>query len=628
MKTFNYNQIARRVSSSLLLGTITVGQILPVAPIANFALEQTASAQTTTGTSANGSAQAQKAINMVNYCWNNFYVKRPQVYSMGFQDKQTEQLNSLINGLRVVSTSFYYGHCGVSGQGQGEEFARAARSRIEFLFDKYASSPLYKAAFKVYRNETVAKQMVTLWRQAVSVNAFVPAFVTNDTSKVSIARAEKAYPLILNLGKANLQLQAQVYKANLKFYEKYANENGLNNLYYAGEALYRDYNARNHTFLFLPTENIGGAGSFPNPSIQFEASPIDFMPVVNNNYQNGYKARLTRDLKNHKYKTIVPDLFEQVNKSILYLQQVKGLDRLNSFNYLMAELGLDLLLGVTDVPMSKTRSYLSAIPDTELRSAAKKTSNPKRANALVDDIKKTGRTSSRSSGSVADDAKKPNRNNSSADDARRSSLECVAYNPDTDKAEFSLALAQSVNKSKSLIAKVLEESGAKVVSDAPIGGSEFAPEFSGQLEFVAYSSCLGEVRRGDRFKDTPKNHDFTGSYRDIQGNPVWDYNKNRWFNHAEEMKGYYNGVRKDIRAIDNEFKNNSSLTAAEKDWLKNRKRFLQKISDRIYREVGSVERIDSAAKYIQSLNDELVKSGVTDYNTARKMLIRSNRLRK
>jgi hypothetical protein len=151
----------------------------------------------------------------------------------------------------------------------------------------------------------------------------------------------------------------------------------------------------------LPTENIGGGGEFFLPSSDFLSSGFrSYFPD-----QTREEVRVA--VNKYRYRTVIPKLADKAAETILYMEQVRGLDRLHSIIYLMAELGLDLLLGITDVPTTNVRKVLATIPETELLSAARKTGNPAKAAQLVDDIKRGGsgsRTSKKTgSGSIADD---------------------------------------------------------------------------------------------------------------------------------------------------------------------------------------------------------------------------------
>ena len=161
--------------------------------------------------------------------------------------------------------------------------------------------------------------------------------------------------------------------------------------------------------------------------------------------------------------------------------------------------------------------------------------------------------------------------------------------------------------------------GEVLVADAGLGSGFEVASFS--------DNCIKKVISEKRFQESFKDGDFTGTSRDIKGNPVWDNTKKRWFNHAEEMRGNYTTIHDDIRVIGEELRNNRNLNSFEKSTLKKRVVKLQKISGKIAKEVGTIEQIESAADYIKHLNSELKKLGVRDLNTAKKMLQRNNRLR-
>jgi hypothetical protein len=368
---------------------------------------------------ADAATPKSSATALVDSCFNKMYIgTRGQTSSYGFHSKEVDELKNIQYSLQRFIENLYY-HCDSNrGTVRGLAFAKQAKQRALALFDQKVAPTLYQAALKATANPKAATQNVKVWRMAVSAYAFIPSYVdSRDTSPANLRKAEEVLPAIINLHNANLRLQAEMYKAELAVYRKKANANGASVLDFALTSLQREMKARGKQTL-LPTTNFAGAGDLSLPTTLFQPNPANLLPK--NIHKNvDYDKRLNKALISYKYDVILPELAEEVYSVILDLR-ARGIRMEDSFNRLMAELGLDLLLGVTDVPTTNTRRVLAGIPESELRTAARTSSNPARAANIVDDIKK-------GTGSVDDGVRRGGNNPADdVDNTRGRNNPCVA----------------------------------------------------------------------------------------------------------------------------------------------------------------------------------------------------------
>lgn len=479
MSKFNFNP-KKLISTTALFSLATVQTLQPLVSLtANNQLEivpvelnQSQQAQAVTSPKPNSNSKLQTTFNA---CYNQYWVNQRK--SKSWNGKPSKDfIDDWGEFLQNTQDFCSFAKIGADNPRNNPVAGSELQALLLAKFDRDIAPRLLSLLKKDGWDANVAPEYVKVVRQGTAL-----------WGTASIA-TQKAIQAEINFKKADLKFSALSRILDLRKFDQRGNANGASIVDFYLTALQQDYQNRNNPpFTSLPSVGTGAllflpSDDFPTP-LRFNQSQ-----ATDNKIKNAVKA--------YRYGTIIPSLLEATAQTLLSMR-AKGFRVEDSFNRVMAELGLDLLLGILDTPLPNTRRVLASIPESELRSAATRSSSPKKAGAIVDEIKgKKGGNGS----SVADDAK-----------PKRPSLECVAFNPDADKPEFSLAFAKSITKSKSLLAQTLLDSGVRVVSDGPMGAvdglgsqdSEFnnAPEFSDNngggysLQLASVAACTATQRQ-------------------------------------------------------------------------------------------------------------------------------------
>ncbi|MBD2212956.1 EndoU domain-containing protein [Nostoc linckia FACHB-104] len=437
------------------------------------------------------------------------------------------------------------------GEKQGDKVGSQIRWLLLEKYNQFIKPELSKRLAKQNFSSAIKSKYLEVAQMATHLSGIIPQLV--DSGSLNRSSQERANLEVLKnkeitLQKAALDLSVLLYEQQLEIYKQQGNNNGLNQVYYALESLKRDYKSKGERTL-LPTENIGGGGNFLLPSSGFLSSNARFYLPYST--QDQVKAAVNQ----YRYRTVMPKLIDKATATVLYMEQVRGLSRGESFNYLMSELGLDLLLGVTDVPTTGVRKALATIPETELRAAVKRTSNPAKAAQLVDDIKRVSRSGvsakkgGTGSSSLADDVDKvrSRTNSTSPCVASSGSTGFVGIATDTPTMEFFsgnliaalpadvVALTRCTSTQRQVLAEIDTEIQAVASSVSTLSKSELEHVIKGEVN-------IGTKTTGLHHFDTLKKLNQVGliDLLDLQGKKISINTARRMVNNLERIKVRYN----------------------------------------------------------------------------------------